>query len=301
MRPCARAPDDASKIVIFIVGRCHGRQAHKEAPCRTGPPAAARPAHLPRSARNPSRTPRAEAGVTRTRSGHGPQAPLPGRALQGGGQADGGDAEETRRVVEEQGRRCLLLAGDLCDPGFSRDVVERTVRELGQLNILVSNAAYLNSKLELEQLTAEDWDRTFKTNVYACFHLVMAALPHLGEGDAIIATATEEALKGSTTMIDYAASKAALITFAKSIAPHLAKRGVRANVVAPGPNWTVLNVADAHMPLDGLAQVGSETPLGRPAQPEEIAPTYVYLASDADSSFTVGEVIAVTGGETDTR
>ncbi len=211
------------------------------------------------------------------------------------------DAEETRRAVEAEGRRCVLLAGDLCEPEFCREVVDRTVRELGQLNILVSNAAYLNSKLELEQLTAEDWERTFRTNVHACFHLVMAALPHLGEGDAIIATATEEALKGSTTMIDYAASKAALITFVKSVAPHLAQKGVRANVVAPGPTWTVLNVADEHMPLDGLAQVGSETPVGRPAQPEEIAPTYVYLASDADSSFTVGEVIAVTGGETDTR
>lgn len=211
------------------------------------------------------------------------------------------DAEETQRVVEEQGRRCLLLPGDLCDPEFCRDVVERTVRDLGGLNILVSNAAYLNSKLQLEQLTAEDWDRTFKTNAYAYFHLVMAALPHLGEGDAIIATATEEALKGSTTMIDYAASKAAVITFTKSIAPHLAARGVRANVVAPGPTWTVLNVADQHMPPGDLAQVGTETPIGRPAQPEEIAPAYVFLASDADSSFTTGEVIAVTGGETDTR
>ncbi|MEV5439356.1 SDR family oxidoreductase [Streptomyces sp. NPDC052682] len=211
------------------------------------------------------------------------------------------DAEETRQVVEEQGRRCLLLPGDLRDAEFCRAVVERTVRELGGLNILVSNAAYLNSKLRLEQLTAEDWDRTFQTNVYAYFHLVMAALPHLDEGDAIIATATEEALKGSTTMIDYAASKAALITFTKSIAPHLASRGVRANVVAPGPTWTVLNAADQHMPSQDLAQVGSETPLGRPAQPEEIAPAYVFLASDADSSFVTGEVIAVTGGETDTR
>ncbi|MDH6514976.1 NAD(P)-dependent dehydrogenase (short-subunit alcohol dehydrogenase family) [Streptomyces sp. SAI-135] len=211
------------------------------------------------------------------------------------------DAEETRQVVEEQGRRCLLLPGDLCDPEFCKDVVERTVRELGRLNILVSNAAYLNSKLHLEQLTADDWDRTFKTNAYAYFHLVMAALPHLDKGDSIIATATEEALKGSTTMIDYAASKAAVITFTKSIAPHLAARGVRANIVAPGPTWTVLNVADRHMPPGDLAQVGSETPIGRPAQPEEIAPAYVFLASDADSSFVTGEVIAVTGGETDTR
>ncbi|MGV9882235.1 SDR family oxidoreductase [Streptomyces sp. NPDC003006] len=211
------------------------------------------------------------------------------------------DAEETRQAVEKAGRTCLLLPGDVRDPDFCRDAVARTVAEFGKLNILVNNAAYLNSKLELDQLTAEDWDRTFKTNVYAYFHLVMASLPHLKGGDAIIATATEEALKGSTTMIDYAASKAALITFTKSIAPHLAKRGVRANVVAPGPVWTVLNTADPHMPKDGLAQVGSETPLGRPAQPEELAPAYVYLASDADSSFTVGEVIAVTGGETDTR
>ncbi|WP_311766741.1 SDR family oxidoreductase [Streptomyces rhizosphaericus] len=211
------------------------------------------------------------------------------------------DAEETQRVVEEQGRTCLLLPGDLCDPDFCRGVVEQTVRRFGRLNILVNNAAYLNSKLELEQLTAEDWDRTFKTNVYAYFHLVMAALPHLEPGDAVIATATEEALKGSTTMIDYAASKAALVAFTKSIAPHLAERGVRANIVAPGPTWTALNNSDDHMPREGLADLGSEAPLGRPAQPEEIAPAYVYLASDADSSYTVGEVIAVTGGIVDTR
>ncbi len=211
------------------------------------------------------------------------------------------DAEQVRQEVEEQGRRCLLLPGDLKDPEFCREAVERTVDRLGGLNVLVSNAAYLNSKLELEQLTADDFDRTFKTNIYAYFHLVMAALPHLGPGDAVIATATEEALKGSTTMIDYAASKAALITLTKSIAPHLARRGVRANVVAPGPTWTPLNEADQHMPPEGLAQIGSEAPLGRAAQPEEIAPTYVYLASDADSSYTVGEVIAVTGGIVDTR
>jgi NAD(P)-dependent dehydrogenase (short-subunit alcohol dehydrogenase family) len=211
------------------------------------------------------------------------------------------DAEQVRQEVEEQGRRCLLLPGDLKDPEFCRETVERTVDRLGGLNILVSNAAYLNSKLELEQLTADDFDRTFKTNIYAYFHLVMAALPHLEAGDAVIATATEEALKGSTTMIDYAASKAALITLTKSIAPHLAERGVRANVVAPGPTWTPLNEADQHMPPEGLARIGSEAPLGRAAQPEEIAPTYVYLASDADSSYTVGEVIAVTGGIVDTR
>ncbi|AXK35041.1 SDR family NAD(P)-dependent oxidoreductase [Streptomyces armeniacus] len=211
------------------------------------------------------------------------------------------DAEETRRAVEAAGRTCLLLPGDLYDEDFCQEAVDRTVRELGGLNVLVNNAAYLNSKLELSQLTAADWDRTFKINVYAYFHLVVAALPHLDEGDSIIATASEEGLKGSTTMIDYAASKAALITFTKSIAPDLADRGIRANVVAPGPTWTVLNVADQHMPQEGLAHVGSEASESRPAQPEEVAPAYVYLASDADASFTTGEVIAVTGGLTNTR
>ncbi|MFG1664651.1 SDR family oxidoreductase [Streptomyces sp. Y7] len=211
------------------------------------------------------------------------------------------DAEQIQREVQDEGRRCLLLPGDLIDPAFCSEAVERTRAELGGLNILVSNAAYLNSKLELEQLTAEDFDRTFKVNIYAYFHLLMAALPHFQPGDAVIATATEEALKGSETMIDYAASKAALIALTKSVAIHLAQRGVRANVVAPGPTWTPLNEADQHMPPDGLAQIGSDAPLGRAAQPEEIAPTYVYLASDADSSYTVGEVIAVTGGMVDTR
>ncbi|GAB3213647.1 SDR family oxidoreductase [Marinactinospora endophytica] len=211
------------------------------------------------------------------------------------------DAEETRRAVEAEGRRCLLLPGDLHEVSFCREAVERTVRELGGLNILVNNAAHLNSQTDLSQLSFEDWDRSFKVNLYACFHLVQAARPHLKAGDAIIATASEEALKGGDTMIDYAAAKAALVNFTKSIASHLAKDGVRANVVAPGPTWTVLNVADQNMPEEGLAHLGSQGPLGRVAQPEEIAPVYVYLASDADSSYTVGEIVAVTGGLTGTR
>ncbi|MEU4983322.1 SDR family oxidoreductase [Streptomyces sp. NPDC021969] len=210
------------------------------------------------------------------------------------------DAEETRDAVQAVGQRCLLLPGDLADASFCRETVERTVRELGGLNILVNNAAHLNSQTDLAQLSFEDWDRSFKVNVYAYYHLVQAARPHLKAGDAIIATASEEALRGSDTMIDYGASKAALVNFTKSIAEHLAKDGIRANVVAPGPTWTVLNVADPNMPQEGLAQLGSEGPLGRVAQPEEIAPVYVYLASDADSSFTVGEIIAVTGGITTT-
>ncbi|CAL9538948.1 MULTISPECIES: SDR family oxidoreductase [unclassified Streptomyces] len=211
------------------------------------------------------------------------------------------DAEETRDAVQAVGQRCLLLPGDLADAAFCRETVERTVRELGGLNILVNNAAHLNSQTDLSQLSFEDWDRSFKVNVYAYYHLVQAARPHLKAGDAVIATASEEALRGSDTMIDYAASKAALINFTQSIAVHLAKDGIRANVVAPGPTWTVLNVADPNMPQEGLAHLGTEGPLGRVAQPEEIAPVYVHLASDADSSFTVGEIIAVTGGITTTH
>ncbi|WP_280456481.1 SDR family oxidoreductase [Nocardia carnea] len=211
------------------------------------------------------------------------------------------DAEETRRAVEAEGRSCLLLPGDLAEKAFCYDIVEQTVRELGGLNILVNNAAHLNSQLDLSQLSFEDWDRSFKVNVYAYFHLVQAARPHLKAGDAIIATASEEALKGSDTMIDYAASKAALVNFTKSIAFHLVADGIRANVVAPGPTWTVLNIADPNMPQEGLAQLGSNGPMGRVAQPEELAPAYVYLASDADSSYTVGEILAVTGGLTTTR
>ncbi|MFE6400999.1 SDR family oxidoreductase [Streptomyces alboflavus] len=211
------------------------------------------------------------------------------------------DAKEIKREIDAVGRRVLLLPGDLRDPQFCAETIRRTVEELGGLNILVSNAAYLNSQSELDQLTAEDFDRVFKTNVYAYFHLVMAAVPHMSQGDSIIATASEEALKGSDLMMDYAASKAAVVVFTKSIAPHLVKKGIRANVVAPGPTWSALNLAGQRFTDDYLTNLGAQTPLGRVAQPEEIAPAYVYLASDADSSYTIGETIAATGGYTDSR
>lgn len=211
------------------------------------------------------------------------------------------DAEETKRAVEDAGRRCLLLPGDLTDPQVCYDTVDRTVQELGKLTILVSNAAYLNSKDSLGELTPEDWDRTFKTNIYAYYYLVMAALPHLGPGSSVIATASEEALKGSPIMIDYAATKAAMVTFSKSIAPHLAEQGVRVNVVVPGPTWTPLNVADQRMPMKRITGMGSNNQLERAGQPEEIAPAFVYLASDADSSYTVGELLVVSGGKLGSR
>jgi len=208
------------------------------------------------------------------------------------------DAEETKKAVEAEGRRCLLLPGDLCDAAFCRDVVERTVHELGKLDVLVSNAAHQNRKQGLEDVTDEEFDRTFKTNIYAYFRLARAALPHLKPGAAIIATSSETGLMGSKLLPDYSATKGAINAFTKALAQSLVEKGIRVNAVAPGPVWTPLNPADAGLPPDKVAQFGSQTPLGRPAQPEEVAPAYVFLASDADSSYITGEVISLLGGKT---
>jgi NAD(P)-dependent dehydrogenase (short-subunit alcohol dehydrogenase family) len=208
------------------------------------------------------------------------------------------DADETRAAVEAEGRRCLLLPGDLCDPGFCKQVVERTVRELGKLDILVSNAAHQNRKESLEQITDEEWDRTFQTNVYAYFRLARAALPHLKAGSAIIATSSINGLVGNASLPDYSATKGAINAFTKSLAQSLVKKGIRANVVAPGPVWTPLNTADEGQKPEKVAEFGKQSPLERPAQPEEMAPLYVFLASDADSSYLTGEVIAELGGKT---
>jgi NAD(P)-dependent dehydrogenase (short-subunit alcohol dehydrogenase family) len=208
------------------------------------------------------------------------------------------DAEETRKAVEAEGRRCLLLPGDLCDAAFCRDVVERTVRELGKLDVLVSNAAHQNRKQSLEEVSDEEFDRTFKTNIYAYFRLARAALPHLKPGAAIIATSSETGLMGSKLLPDYSATKGAINAFTKALAQSLVEKGIRVNAVAPGPVWTPLNPADTGQSAEKVAQFGSQTPMGRPAQPEEVAPAYVFLASDADSSYITGEVISLLGGKT---
>lgn len=216
--------------------------------------------------------------------------------------AEQSDAEQVRREVQALGRECLLLAGDLAEPQFCAEVIERTVAGLGGLDILVHNAAHMNSETELlQQMTPEDWDRTFKVNVYSYYHLVRAALPHLEAGNCIIATGSEVGLTGDRIMVDYAASKAAVVTFSRSLAVHLAKDGIRVNVVAPGPTWTPLNVADQGMPEERIRTLGEQTMFGRPAQPEELAPSYVFLASAADSGFITGETLAVTGGMVRTR
>jgi NAD(P)-dependent dehydrogenase (short-subunit alcohol dehydrogenase family) len=208
------------------------------------------------------------------------------------------DALETKHLVENEGRRCVLIPGDLTDANFCRQAVEQTVRELGRLDILVSNAGYQNRKQSLDEVTDDEFDTTFKTNIYAYFRLAKAAIPHMKPGSAIIATSSETGLIGNKQLPDYSATKGAINAFTKSLAQQLIDKGIRVNAVAPGPVWTPLNPSDAGMTPEKVAQFGSKSPMKRPAQPEEIAPAYVFLASDADSSYITGIVLNEMGGET---
>jgi NAD(P)-dependent dehydrogenase (short-subunit alcohol dehydrogenase family) len=208
------------------------------------------------------------------------------------------DADETRRAIEEEGRRCLDIAGDLRDPSFCQEAVEQTVRDLGRLDILVSNAAWQNRIESIEQLPEEEWDRTFRTNIDAYFHLVKAAVKHMQPGSAIIATTSEAGLKGSKMLPHYSATKGAMDAFTKSLSQQLIDKGIRVNSVAPGPVWTPLNPADQGLSPENTAQFGAKQPIKRAAQPEEIAPAYVFLASDADSSYITGIVLEEMGGLT---
>src|ERR1043166_1263191 len=208
------------------------------------------------------------------------------------------DSDQTKKVIEKLGRRCVVFEGDLTSEQFCRDAVERTVYELGQLDILVSNAAHQNRKESIEEIDEAEFDRTFKTNVYAFFRLVKAALPHLEAGASIIVTGSETGFEGPDLLPDYSATKGAIHTMTKVFAKQLADRGIRVNCVAPGPVWTPLNPADEGARPEKIATFGKKTPLERPAQPEEIAPAYVFLASDADSSYITGEILAIMGGGT---
>ena len=207
------------------------------------------------------------------------------------------DAEETAKAIEKAGRRALLVPGDVCDPEFCRSAVERTVAELGRLDVLVNNAAYQNRQKSLEDLTEEQWDLTFRTNIYGYFYMAKAALPHLPRGGTIINTGSITGLEGNKDLLDYSSTKGAIHAFTKSLAQNLVEKGIRVNCVSPGPVWTPLNPSDNKTPAE-VAHFGEDTPLERPAQPEEVAPAYVFFASNADSSFITGEVLTLLGGET---
>ncbi|HVS52732.1 MAG TPA: SDR family oxidoreductase [Opitutaceae bacterium] len=208
------------------------------------------------------------------------------------------DAAEVKRSVEALGRRCLLLPGDLTRANVCAQIVEKTVAELGQLDVLVSNAAHQARKPSVVDVTDEEFDRTFKTNIYAYFRLTKAAIPHLKPGASIIATSSETGIMGSKQLPDYSSTKGAINAFTKTLAMELIAKGIRVNAVAPGPVWTPLNPSDAGLTPEKVAEFGAQSPMGRPAQPEELAPAYVFLASDADSSYITGIVLQVMGGET---
>ena|SRR5579884_481253 len=204
------------------------------------------------------------------------------------------DAKETQRLVEEKGRRCILIAGDVGDEAFCRSAVNKTVRELKKLDVLVNNAAEQHEQQDFEKITAEQMERTFRTNIFGMFFMTRAAMPHLKEGSTIINTTSVTAYRGSEHLIDYASTKGAIVGFTRSLAKNLAKKNIRVNGVAPGPIWTPL--IPATFPEDRIEDFGKDTPMGRPGQPEEVAPCYVFLASD-DSSYMTGQVLHPNGGE----
>ena len=204
------------------------------------------------------------------------------------------DAEETARVVREAGRRAVLAPGDISEEAHCRSLVERTVAELGRLDILVNNAAYQMSRVGIEQIPDGEWERTFETNIFAMYYLSKAAWPHLQPGSSIINTASIQAYQPSPELLSYASTKGAIVTFSKALAQEGAEKGIRVNVVAPGPVWTPL--IPATMPEEKAQQFGQDSPLGRPAQPVELAPLFVFLASN-ESSYITAEVVGVTGGK----
>jgi NAD(P)-dependent dehydrogenase (short-subunit alcohol dehydrogenase family) len=204
-----------------------------------------------------------------------------------------GDAEETKQAVEQKGRRCLSVAGDIGNETFCRQVVEQTVKEFGKLDILVNNAAEQHVQDRLEDITAEQMEQTFKTNFYSIFHLTKAALPHMKPGSAIINAASLTAYEGNEQLIDYSATKGAIVAFTRSLSKSLHSQGIRVNGVCPGNIWTPL--IPASFPAEQVANWGAKTPMKRAGQPQEIAPAYVFLASE-DSSYMSGQFLHINGG-----
>jgi NAD(P)-dependent dehydrogenase (short-subunit alcohol dehydrogenase family) len=206
------------------------------------------------------------------------------------------DANHTRKLVEAEGRRCVLLPGDLGDRDQCVQVVERTVAELGGLDVVVNNVAYQQPVDSLEELTDEQWERTFAVNIHSYYRVTRAALPHLGEGSAIINTSSINGLRGNRTLLDYSATKGAINAFTYAMAQNLVERGIRVNAVAPGPVWTPL--IPATFPKEKVEEFGKQVPMKRAADPDEIAPSYVFFAAERLSSYYTGEVLAPIGGET---
>ena len=206
------------------------------------------------------------------------------------------DAEETAKAIQAEGRRALLLPGDVTKAEFCTSAVDKTVERFGKLDILVNNAAYQQTKDRLEDISDDEWELTFRTNVFGYFRMAKAALRFMREGSTIINCGSRTGLEGNKTLIDYAATKGAIHAFTKSLALNLADRKIRVNCVAPGPIWTVLQPVSK--PAEAVADHGAKTPMKRPGQPEEVAPAFVFFASNADSSYISGEILTVLGGET---
>jgi NAD(P)-dependent dehydrogenase (short-subunit alcohol dehydrogenase family) len=204
------------------------------------------------------------------------------------------DAKSTKQLVEAEGRRCILIAGDVGDEAFCQDAVARTVEAFGRLDLLINNAGEQHPQDRLADISVAQMERTFRTNIFAMFHLAKAALAHIQPGGAIINSTSVTAYRGSPHLIDYAATKGAIVAFTRSLAENLKERRIRVNAVAPGPVWTPL--IPASFDADHVAQFGAKTYLGRPAEPDEIAPSYIFLASD-DGICMTGQVLHPNGGE----
>ena len=204
-----------------------------------------------------------------------------------------GDAEETKRMVEEYGRRCVTIAGDIGDESFCKQLVQQAVSELGRLDCLVNNAAEQHPQESITDISAEQLERTFRTNIFSMFYLTKAAMEHLGEGSTIINTTSVTAYQGSPQLLDYSSTKGAIVAFTRSLSQALVGKGIRVNAVAPGPIWTPL--IPATFPEEKVATFGADVPMQRPGQPEEVASCYVFLASN-DSSYIAGQVLHPNGG-----
>jgi NAD(P)-dependent dehydrogenase (short-subunit alcohol dehydrogenase family) len=205
------------------------------------------------------------------------------------------DAKEVVEIIKESGQKIFTLPGDIRDETFCKDLVTNAVKQLGGLDILVNNAARQSAKESIEEITTEQFDATFKTNVYAMFWITKEAVKHMPEGAAIINTTSIQAYEPSASLLDYAQTKACIVNFTRSLSKQLIKKGIRVNAIAPGPIWTPLQPSGGQLP-GGVEKFGEESPLGRPGQPIELAPAYVLLASQ-DSSYVSGEVYGVTGGK----